>query len=164
MQPDNRWARTRDALFRLVSHMPTGAEMGIITVGAGSANVNIEPTVVRESNREGLHGRIPYRLLSDREACLSCGVLKAKELLNPNHLGSIIIVSSERAIDLGAEPNAALFSGRARLRLDIFELCPLLPQNEIAIMHYKTASLTIPHCISILTIYVLHVTKKEEKF
>ena len=120
MQPDNRWARTRDALFRLVSHMPTGAELGIITVGAGSANVNIEPTVVRESNREGLHGRIPYRLLSDREACLSCGVLKAKELLNPNHLGSIIIVSSERAIDLGAEPNAASsFSGRVRLRLEI---------------------------------------------
>ena len=108
MQPDNRWARTRDALFRLVSHMPTGAELGIITVGASSANVNIEPTVVRESNREGLHGRIPYRLLSDREACLSCGIAKAKELLNPNHLGSFIIVSSERAIDLGAEPKGSV--------------------------------------------------------
>ena len=131
MQPDNRWARTRDALFRLVSHMPTGAEMGIITVGAGSANVNIEPTVVRESNREGLHGRIPYRLLSDREACLSCGVLKAKELLNPNHLGSIIIVSSERAIDLGAEPNAALFSGRVRLRLDIFNCAHYYPKMKL---------------------------------
>ena len=82
-------------VFRLVSHMPTGSELGIITVGASSATVNIEPTVVRESNREGLHGRIPYRLLNDREACLSCGIEKAKELLNPEHQGSIMIVSAE---------------------------------------------------------------------
>ena len=27
MQPDHRWARTRDALFRLVSHMPTGRNL-----------------------------------------------------------------------------------------------------------------------------------------
>lgn len=95
MQPDQRWSRARDALFRLVSHMPTGSELGIITVGSKEANVNIEPTVVRESNREGLHGRIPYRLLNDREACLQCGIEKAQSLINPEHLGAIIIVSAE---------------------------------------------------------------------
>ena len=96
MEQDNRWTRTRDALFRLVSHMPIGSELGIITVGSNRANVNIEPTVVRESNREGLHGRIPYRLLNEAQACIKCGIAKAKELLNPDQLGSILIVSADR--------------------------------------------------------------------
>jgi hypothetical protein len=99
MNVESRWVRTRDALFRFVSHMPTGAELGIITVGEHGANVNIDPTVVRQSNREGLHGRIPYRLLNDREACLSCGIKKAKELLGDDESSdqrSIVVVSANR--------------------------------------------------------------------
>ena len=78
----------------------SGAELGIITVGEQGAHVNIEPTVVREANREGLHGRIPYRLLNDREACLSCGLEKAKALLNSNDMGAIIVVSALKLPDL----------------------------------------------------------------
>ena len=83
----------------IMSFFP-GAELGIITVGEQGAHVNIEPTVVREANREGLHGRIPYRLLNDREACLSCGLEKAKALLNSNDMGAIIVVSALKLPEL----------------------------------------------------------------
>ncbi len=129
MNHEDRWARTRDALFRLVSHIPTGntkynhgisqvflqyiyfsgAEMGIVTFGDElqyGAKVNILPTVVRESNREGLHGRIPYRLLHDGEACLECGLKKASEILSSEKGGgSIVVVSGNRGklSDFGAK-------------------------------------------------------------
>ena len=65
-------------------------------------SVNVEPTVVLGSNREGLHGRIPYRLLNERDACIKCGIEKAQELFNPDHLGSIITVSNSY-FDLSTE-------------------------------------------------------------
>ena len=88
-----KWGRTRDALFRLVSHMPSGSELGIISAGS-SVVVNVEPTVVLGSNREGLHGRIPYRLLNEHDACIQCGIEKATAMFNPDHTGSIIVVSN----------------------------------------------------------------------
>ena len=90
----SKWSRTRDALFRLVSHMPSGSELGIISAKSKEAVVNVEPTVVLGSNREGLHGRIPYRLLNEHDACIQCGIEKATAMFNPDHIGSIIVVSN----------------------------------------------------------------------
>ncbi len=60
MSIGGRWRRVRDAAFRLISHLPAGAELAIVTFDAGAA-VSLKPTVVRSGNREGLHGRVPYR-------------------------------------------------------------------------------------------------------
>ena len=68
MRLDDRWKRCREALFVLVSHLPAGSELAIVTFDGSSdvARVNTPLTIVREDNREGLFGRIPYRLSSDR--------------------------------------------------------------------------------------------------
>ena len=68
MAVGDRWMKTRDALFRLITQLlPVGTELGIVTYGSQfgfGAKVNIQLTMIRESNKQGLHGRIPYRLLS----------------------------------------------------------------------------------------------------
>lgn len=51
------------------------------------ARVNTAPTVVKTSNREGLYGRIPYRLSTDRrEGCVSCGLSAAMDLVTDNEV------------------------------------------------------------------------------
>ena len=87
MAVGDRWMKTRDALFRLIVQLlPIGTELGIITYGSQfgfGAKVNIQLTMIRESNKQGLHGRIPYRLLShDLQGCSECGVKAALDLLN----------------------------------------------------------------------------------
>ena len=97
-----RWRSVRDGLFRLFSHIPLGAEVAIVTFGS-KARVNIEPTVVTEQNREGIFGKIPFRLHDEAaEGCVACGLKLAARLLRlpdaGNGLdetsGSIILVSA----------------------------------------------------------------------
>ena len=75
-----QWRSVRDGLFRLFSHLPLGAEVAIVTFGA-KARVNIEPTVVTEQNREGIFGKIPFRLRDDENGCVACGLKLAARLL-----------------------------------------------------------------------------------
>ena len=87
MAVGDRWMKTRDALFRLIVQLlPVGTELGIVTYGSQfgfGAKVNIQLTMIRESNKQGLHGRIPYRLLShDLQGCSECGLEVALDVLN----------------------------------------------------------------------------------
>ena len=75
-----QWRSVRDGLFRLFSHIPLGAEVAIVTFGS-KARVNIEPTVVTEQNREGIFGKIPFRLRDDENGCVACGLKLAARLL-----------------------------------------------------------------------------------
>ena len=54
---DRRWEKTRNALFRFIEHIKEGDEVGIISFGT-KARKNIKATVVTNSNREGLFGRV----------------------------------------------------------------------------------------------------------
>ena len=93
MNVDRQWEMARNALFRLVNHVPTGDQIGIVTFGA-NARVNIEPTIVTESNREGLYGRIPFRLLNGQQGCLECGLRMAMQMVNYNYKTDILVLTA----------------------------------------------------------------------
>ena len=51
MRLDDRWKRCREALFVLVSHLPAGSELAIVTFDGSSdvARVNTPPTIITEN-------------------------------------------------------------------------------------------------------------------
>ena len=85
----------RNALFRFITQIPEGDEVGIVSFGA-NAKINIEPTEVTALNREGLYGRVPFRLLKGQQGCLECGLRMAIKLLDtPRQVsnGAIIVLT-----------------------------------------------------------------------
>ena len=85
----------RNALFRFITHIPEGDEVGIVSFGT-NAKINIEPTEVTALNREGLYGRVPFRLLKGQKGCLECGLHMAIKLLDtprPVSNGAIIVLT-----------------------------------------------------------------------
>ena len=96
MDVANRWTYVKRSFFRFFQHLPIGSHVSIVTFG-GAATVNLPPTVVTDINREGLHGRIPRKVLKEDVGCVTCGLnvsLKmlrnAKGKLEP---GTVILVS-----------------------------------------------------------------------
>ena len=59
---ETRWTAVKRAFFRFINNLPVGSELSIISFDADEATVNLPPTVVTDSNREGLHGRIPRKV------------------------------------------------------------------------------------------------------
>ncbi len=95
MRVGDRWRRCREALFVLLSHLPVGSELAIVTFdGSDNPRVTTPLTIVREGNREGLFGRIPYRLSSDREGCAACGLRSALDLLKGAGGGGVLLALS----------------------------------------------------------------------
>ena len=90
------WSPTRDALYRLIGQLlPSGTDLSIVTVGQDGAKVVVHSAVVKESNRQGLHGRIPFRLSpTDVTACLECGTEVAQNLVDADETTEIILISS----------------------------------------------------------------------
>jgi hypothetical protein len=89
-----------------VSYLPVGSELSIITFGK-TADINLPPTVVTDTNREGLHGRIPRKVLeTDSIACTYCALnasLSAlQNFMGTLDTGSVILItgSSERVVNL----------------------------------------------------------------
>ena len=83
-------------LYRFIQYLPTGSELSIISFGT-EAKVNLPPTVVTDANREGLHGRIPRKVLDEDNACTYCALntsLKAlKNYMGQLETGTVILVS-----------------------------------------------------------------------
>ena len=85
MSVKDRWIQTRNSLYRLIGQLlPSGTELSIITFGEESAKIIITPTIIRDSNRQGLHGRIPFRLSGDDSGCIACGLETALNLIDSN--------------------------------------------------------------------------------
>ena len=101
MRLDDRWKRCREALFVLVSHLPVGSELAIVTFDGSSdlARVNTPLTIVRDDNREGLFGRIPYRLSSDRDV----GIGRIRVMIDSNHESTILLLYREVHQDVTPE-------------------------------------------------------------
>ena len=51
MSVKSRWETLQKSLLRLISRIPAGSELSIVTFGAKTARMNLEPTIVTESNR-----------------------------------------------------------------------------------------------------------------
>ena len=96
MNIDRQWEMARNALFRFITAIPEGDEVGIVSFGA-NARINIEPTEVTASNREGLYGRVPFRLLNGQQGCLECGLRMALKLLDsprPVSNGALVVLTA----------------------------------------------------------------------
>ena len=50
------------SLFRFIGLLPEGATLAIVVYGE-TASLVLPPTTVTEEKREGLHGRVPRRVL-----------------------------------------------------------------------------------------------------
>ena len=106
MNINQRWTNIRRALYRFIQYLPTGSELSIISFGTES-KVDLPPTVVTDDNREGLHGRIPRKVILDEDnACTYCALnisLKSLEnFMGKLETGTLILVSgtSSRPIHL----------------------------------------------------------------
>lgn len=106
MAVNGRWTTIQRALYRFVSYLPVGSELSIITFGS-TADLNLPPTVVTDTNREGLHGRIPRKVLeNDDVACTYCALNASlgalQNFMGQLDTGSVILVtgSSERVTNL----------------------------------------------------------------
>ena len=91
MNANGRWTNVRRAFYRFLSYLPAGAEVSIITFGKEAA-MNLPPTVVTDANREGLHGRIPRKVLSEDLACVFCALNMSLGALDGG-LGTVILLT-----------------------------------------------------------------------
>ena len=96
MDTNGRWTNIKRAFYRFIQHLPVGSEVSIITFGK-EANMNLPPTVVTDTNREGLHGRIPRKVLPEDLACVFCamnmsfGTLGSSSSESP--MGTVVLVT-----------------------------------------------------------------------
>ena len=75
------WRKIRDSLYRLINHLVLGTEISVVTFGSESARVNVPMTPIREANRQGLHGRIPFRQNEDDAGKVELGLESALSVL-----------------------------------------------------------------------------------
>ena len=90
----DRWRNIKRALYRLISLLPEGSRLGIVTVGEGEgegARISLAPTKVTGDRREALHGLIPRRAVRTH-GCVECGLRVGLELLG-HHQGNIILLT-----------------------------------------------------------------------
>lgn len=87
----NRFDDDKSIFFRIISDIPSGTRIGIITYDA-EEKINLEPTEITEFNRAGIHGKIPGRVGKSGKPCLACGLKSAGEMVKNG--GKVILVSS----------------------------------------------------------------------
>lgn len=87
MNINQRWTNIKRALYRFIQYLPTGSELSIISYGT-EATVNLPPTVVTEANKEGLHGRIPRKVILEDTACTYCALNTSLKSLQ-NYMGQL---------------------------------------------------------------------------
>ena len=146
MNIDRQWEMARNALFRFITHIPEGDEVGIISFGA-NARINIEPTEVTSGNREGLYGRVPFRLLNGQQGCLECGLKMAIKLLEtprPVANGAIVVLTAT-----SGNPSNTMQNLKAKIEdkaLPVYLLAfePLLNQETVALTSFGASFVVHP--------------------
>ena len=91
MNLNGRWTNVKRAFYRFLKYLPVGSEVSIVSFGKEAA-MNLPPTVVTDANREGLHGRIPRKVLADDLACVFCALNMSLGALR-GEAGSIILLT-----------------------------------------------------------------------
>ena len=71
-----RWTNVKRALFRFINLLPVGSRLNIHAFGQTVKEV-LPTTTVTELNRDGLFGRIPRRVLEEKDPCVDCALEKA---------------------------------------------------------------------------------------
>ncbi len=148
MNMDRKWEMTRNAVFRLINDIPEGDEVGIVSFGA-NARLNIEPTEVTASNRAGLYGRVPFRVLNGQQGCLECGLKMALTAIDSATTGSIILVTSTTS----GYPSSTLSEGSAivdKLALPVYTVAFDSLDREVLALSKYGATYAIQDDISIV--------------
>lgn len=99
------WRKIRDNLYRFIMHLNFGTELAVVTFGADSARVNVPLTQIRETNRQGLHGRVPFRQLEDETGRLELGLEAALESLAETGTDSssiLVLTGPESLANIGS--------------------------------------------------------------
>ncbi|CAB4068963.1 unnamed protein product [Lepeophtheirus salmonis] len=94
---NNRWTNIKRAFYRFIQYIPVGTQLNIISFGSESV-IDLPATIVTDSNREGLHGRIPRKVLEEEEyACASCALNVSfnslRNYLGETEPGNVILVT-----------------------------------------------------------------------
>ena len=77
--------------FRFITKLSAGDELAVVTY-ASTPRTNLDPTVVTERNKKGLHGRIPAKASSENSSCHSCGLKSALGLLSETATVRTVVV------------------------------------------------------------------------
>jgi len=116
LQMDNsgRWTNLHNALFGFITKLSAGDELAVVTY-ASQARTNLDPTVVTEQNKKGLHGRIPAKASSENSSCHSCGMKTAFGLVSKSStvLTVIILVKASNKSDDISEDIGEAFTHKA---------------------------------------------------
>ena len=91
----NRWTNVKKALFRFIQLLEEGSTLSIVVFGE-TASLVLPPTIVTEDKREGLHGRIPRRVMETNQSCVQCGLKLAVDTLRKSG-GNIVLISGTAA-------------------------------------------------------------------
>ena len=67
----DRWEILHKAINEFITMLPIGSELSIVTFSK-NAVMHLPPTLVTETNKLGLYGRLPKRTTYDDEVCLHC--------------------------------------------------------------------------------------------
>jgi len=95
------WKKIRDSLYRFIMHLNFGTELSVVTFGADSARINVPLTQITETNRQGLHGRVPFRQHEDDTGRIELGLEAALESLSETGTdsSSILILSGPDSLE-----------------------------------------------------------------
>jgi len=91
MEHANRWTNVKKALFRFIQLLDEGATLSIVIFGE-TASLVLPPTIVTEEKREGLHGRIPRRVMETNQSCVQCGLKLAADTVRKSG-GNVVLIS-----------------------------------------------------------------------
>ena len=104
------WESLQKALFQFIARLPSGSNLAIITYGATAA-VSLPPTAVTDTNREGLHGRIPRRALAhETDSCLDCALKTAFKVMRTEDKveGTIVLATKSTGAQVVSEEHINL--------------------------------------------------------
>ena len=71
MSLHDRWDILHKAINEFITMLPVGSELSIVTFSK-NAIMHLPPTLVTETNKLGLYGRLPKRTTYDEKVCLYC--------------------------------------------------------------------------------------------
>ena len=105
---------------RFITQLAPGDELAIVTFSQTS-RINLEPTRVSETNKEGLAGRIPGRATNSNSSCYSCGLKTAQDLLSSSDTVMTVVIAV-RTEDEASEQHRGVEKVLEKTRTPLYEL------------------------------------------
>ena len=105
---------------RFITQLSVGDELAVVTFSETS-RINLEPTRVSKTNKEGLAGRIPGRTTNSNSSCFSCGLDAVQDLLSSSNTVMTVVIAV-RAEDEDSEEQHGVEKVLEKTRTPLYEL------------------------------------------